>query len=171
MKISNIFFFAFLLFCSCDSPNQQPPVEEPTMVIDSSDLLGPISRIDLQQAPFNEWFESGYQSYLPDSAAISNVDLNGVKIMTFMGTWCSDSQREMPHLYKILDEINYPENKLDVIAIDEDKAQPEEEIRKWSIEYVPTIILLKNEIEVGRIVEAPAETLEKDLLQMLEKED
>ncbi|MFT5986217.1 MAG: hypothetical protein ACI825_001717, partial [Planctomycetota bacterium] len=40
-----------------------------------------------------------------------------------------------------------------------------------NIAYVPTIIILENGIELGRIVESTQETLEKDLLAIATDQD
>ena len=171
MRTYTALFVFVIFFLSCNTSLQKSASDPAlsTTAAETDDLLGSITRADLQRAPFSEWFDNGYQSYQLDSAAIANIDLNEMEILTFMGTWCSDSQREIPHFYRILDEIDYPNNKMTLIAIDEDKANPEKPINEWSIEYVPTIIFIKNEKEIGRIVEAPAETLEKDMLQILEQ--
>ena len=131
---------------NCNAPAKKAATEN-SEEEQTVDLLGAINRTDLQQMPFNEWFDPGYQSYQPDSAAVLKLNLEETEIVMFMGTWCSDSQREVPHLYKLLDGINYPKNKMKVIAIDEEKIKPEKEIKEWGIEYVPTIILITNEKE------------------------
>ena len=166
MKNFFIFFFSLLLLHSCDGPKQQPPSDQAAST-ESSDLLGPISRSDLQKSPFNEWFDSGYQSYQPDSSALAVNDYSDVEILVFLGTRCSDSQREVPHLFKILDHINFSKEKIKMIAVDEDKANPAEAIKAWNIEYVPTIIFIKDQKEIDRIIEAPASTLEKDMQNIL----
>ena len=153
------------LLQSCGTPDkQQPNNNTPTS---PADLLGPITIADLQKPPFNEWFESGYQSYKPDTSITAKINFKETEIVVFMGTWCSDSQREVPHLFKLLDETGFPNEKIKIIAVDEDKTQPETSIKEWGIEYVPTIILLKNGEEIGRIIESPNATLEKDLAAIL----
>lgn len=41
------------------------------------------------------------------------------------------------------------------------------DIDQFIIERVPTFIFYKNESEIGRIIETPVETLEKDILNIL----
>lgn len=134
-------------------------------------LLGNINRAGLEKAPFGEWFKTGYQQYTTDAATLAPIkeELKKTEVLVFMGTWCGDSKREVPHFYKILDDVGYPEKQLQVVAVDRDKKQPEQAVQTWKIEYVPTIILLQNGKEIGRIVENPMETLEKDLAGMLKK--
>ncbi len=84
-----------------------------------------------------------------------------------MGTWCSDSRTEVPHFYKILDEINYPKEKVILINVNRDKQGLENEVEGLEINFVPTFIFNKAGEEIGRIIEMPYETLEKDMLELV----
>lgn len=136
-------------------------------------LVGRINRIGLQQEPFGFWFNDGYTDYEVDKTSLQGIKeaLQGVDILAFMGTWCSDSQREVPHFFKILDLAGYDLNGLQLVALsdhpDNYKQSPQHEEQGWNIEYVPTFILLKNGKELGRIVESPDVSLEKDMRKIL----
>jgi len=86
-----------------------------------------------------------------------------------MGTWCSDSRREVPRFYKILDSLNFPSAKVKLIMVDRKKEAAEVNIASLNIELVPTMIIYNDGLEIGRIVETPKETLEKDLAAILTK--
>ena len=47
------------------------------------------------------------------------------------------------------------------------KESPQHEEKGWDIEFVPTIIFLRNGKELGRIVESPEQSLEKDMRKIL----
>lgn len=136
-------------------------------------LVGRINRIGLQQEPFGFWFNDGYTDYEVDKTSLQGIKeaLQGVDILAFMGTWCSDSQREVPHFFKILDLAGYDLNGLQLVALsnhpDNYKQSPQHEEQGWNIEYVPTFIFLKNGKELGRIVESPDVSLEKDMRKIL----
>ena len=51
--------------------------------------------------------------------------------------------------------------------MDEDKHAEGNETAGLKIEYVPTIIFYKDGNELGRIVESPEDTLEKDMIKIL----
>ncbi len=87
-----------------------------------------------------------------------------------MGTWCSDSQRDIPALYRILDQLDFDQENLEIIAVDRSKTLPEAELEGVTLEYVPMTIIYKQNEEVGRIVEFPETTLEEDMLGMLSNE-
>ena len=136
-------------------------------------LVGKANRIGLQQEPFGFWFTNGYADYEVDMASLKGVKdaLKDVEILTFFGTWCSDSHREVPHFFKILDQLGYDMSNLQLIALsnhpDNYKQSPQHEEKGWNVEYVPTFIFLKNGKELGRIEESPDASLEKDMKRIL----
>lgn len=136
-------------------------------------LVGKINRIGLQQDSFGPWFSDGYADYKVDQASLEGVKeaLKDVEILAFMGSWCSDSQREVPHFFKILDQLGYDMGNFNIIALsnhpDHYKQSPQHEEQGRDIEYVPTFIFLKDGRELGRIVESPEASLEKDMRKIL----
>ena len=134
-------------------------------------LIGLCNRTAFADSNFSWWFNSEYDNYTPDSAEViklSNV-INVVKITIVMGTWCSDSRREVPRFYKILDQAGYDAQNLTLICVDRNKTAPDSLIEKLDVKLVPTFICIKDDKEIGRIVETPKETLEKDLVKMVVK--
>lgn len=138
-------------------------------------LLGRIDRNGLTQAPFAGWFNAEYQSYAVDAAALAPVQgkLQDVSIEIFLGTWCSDSQREVPRFYKILDHLQAGEQGLALYALDDHpdrrKTSPQGEEKGKNIDFVPTFIFSRNGVELGRIVESPQVSLEADMAAILAK--
>jgi len=132
-------------------------------------LLGKANRKGFQMDAFKSWFNTGYENYKVDSETLEKLKplLKDATITVFMGTWCEDSQRETPHFYKILDETNFDESKLTLITVSDEKTTPQGFEEGKNITNVPTIIFYKNEKELGRIVEYPIESLEKDMLAIL----
>lgn len=147
--------------------NTTVPYEESVM------LIGKSNRKGLQMDAFKEWFDPGYMDYKANSETLDKLKplLKDVSILVFMGTWCEDSQRDVPHLYKILDDAGFDESKLTLITVSEEKTTPQGFEDGKDISNVPTIIFYKNDKEIGRIVEYPIETLEKDMLAILSGKD
>jgi len=58
-----------------------------------------------------------------------------------------------------------------MIAVSEEKDTPEKIEEKFKVTNVPSIILSKDGKEVGRIVEYPLESLEKDMAKILSDEE
>ena len=132
-------------------------------------LVGLTERTAFEQPEFLEWFNTEYFGYEPDEFILSQIKelSDSVNIQIFMGTWCSDSRRELPRFLRILDEFEFEQTKLQIINVDRKKKSPTHEERNKNIEFVPTFIINKNGTEVGRIVEFPIITLESDLLSLL----
>jgi len=132
-------------------------------------LIGICDREAFSDSNFAWWFNSNYDQYQVDSADIIELKkkINNYDINIVMGTWCSDSRREVPRFYKILDAIDYPTDKLTLINVDRKMKSITNEVDELNIEYVPTIIVYRNEKEIGRIIETPEVTLEKDLFLII----
>jgi len=133
-------------------------------------LIGYCNRDAFTNPEFQYWFEETYENYTPDITTmdeLSNIDLFPFAIKIIMGTWCSDSQREVPGFYRILDDLAFPEYKITLINVNRIKEVPGLDISDLNIEKVPTFIFHKNGKEIGRIIEAPVENLEKDMLKII----
>ncbi len=141
-------------------------------------LTGVQSRQAISEAPYDSWFAPNYATYV---VAIETVEkiiplFKDVKVKIFMGTWCEDSQREVPRFYKILDAMNtYQKNasvsNYELITVNEDKVTPEHLEDGFDITNVPTFIFYRDGKEINRIVESPVISLEEDMLRILAGED
>lgn len=151
------------------SENNKEKINDTVPYEDSVMLLGKANRKGFQMDAFKDWFNAGYEGYSVDSETVEKLKplLKDVEITVFMGTWCEDSQRETPHFYKILDEANFDESKLTLITVSDEKTTPQGFEDGKNITNVPTLIFYKNDKELGRIVEYPIESLEKDMLAIL----
>ncbi|QAA82886.1 thioredoxin [Aequorivita sp. H23M31] len=147
--------------------NETTPYEESIMLIGKADRQG------LEMKEFSDWFDPGYKNYTPNKEVIEKLKplIKDVDITLFMGTWCEDSHRDVPHLYKILDELNYDESKMQVYAVSEEKTTPQGYEDDKNIIQVPTIIFYRDGKELGRIVEYSIYTVEQDMLDILSGKD
>lgn len=132
-------------------------------------LVGIANKQTFNQEPYNTWFSENYNNYTVDNETILELSkhLEGIKIKGFMGTWCSDSRRETPHFYKILEAANFDTNNLTLITVNKDKETPNHLEKGLNILRVPTFIFYKNNVEIGRYVEYARETMEKDFLKIV----
>ena len=182
--MKNIFITITLsLFILASCTVSKKPVSNTTMNQLAKDshgndiLIGKSTRSALQSAPFSEWYYANYDAYKVDSFTCTFIKplLAGKSITIFMGTWCGDSRREVPRILKMLDCCGFPQNKLAIVMLSnkegEYKKSPQHEEQGKNIVRVPTIIIEEKGAEVGRIIEYPVESLEKDLLAILKKSD
>ena len=162
------------------SQNSEPaePASSATPANEESDdqqdfLLGKITKEDLQQAPYAAWFDPMYESYKPSEETLKTIknNINDYKIKVFMGTWCGDSKREVPKLYRLLEESGYNMDNIEMQAVRPDKTLPDDLQQKYNVHYVPTIIFFKDGEEVNRFVEYPQEEFEEDIAKIVSGEE
>jgi len=163
MKKLLILFFVLLL-TNCNAQEQKRATKNA-----SGDLIGIASRVDFNQQPYASWFKRYYTKYTVDQNTAKKLKkaLKGVKIKAFMGTWCGDSKRETPRLYKVLDAVKFHYKNLEMITVNRSKRTPANLQEGFNIIRVPTFIFYKNGKEIGRYVEYQRESLEKDILKIL----
>lgn len=133
-------------------------------------LLGLVTQEDFKNKTLFPWMYESFEEYKPEPAKVMELKklLESVSIKVFMGTWCEDSQREIPQLYKILHTANFPMSDLTMVAVSHDKDTPNKLEEGYNIAYVPTIILMKDGKEIGRFVEyAQGDLLIDDLITIL----
>lgn len=132
-------------------------------------LVGKISRSDLQQKPYADWYQKYDQAYQVDRVVAVKLPtlLIDVDITIVMGIWCHDSQRQVPRFYKILAEAGADMNRVRMVAVDMDFAAPDQDVASFKITNTPTFIFSRGGAEMNRIVETPVVSLEQDMLVIL----
>ena len=134
-------------------------------------LLGPASRQEIESA-MPEWMTEVVLAE-PDRAAANLLvgALEGAEVTIFFGTWCADSGRELPRLWRALDEAGAIDPaEIRYIGVDRDKTEPAELVSGRDLQRVPTIVVMRAGIESGRIVESSPSGIEIDLLALLRGE-
>lgn len=135
---------------------------------DPSVIVGETTREQIEEA-VPEWVQSEAEAN-PDASACQGIATvePGAEVTVVLGTWCGDSRREVPRLWKALDlagpavpfEIHY-------IGVDRKKREPADVVAGNDIRYVPTFIVRRHGREVGRVVESSPNGIELDLLALL----
>jgi thiol-disulfide isomerase/thioredoxin len=139
-------------------------------------LAGHASPAVMQWPNYKGWFEPAYNSYATDNNSVAELKplLKGRTMEIFLGSWCGDSRREVPRMLKILEQAGLDTSRLALIFVDNAaasyKQSPQHEEKGKDIRRVPTFILYQGKTELGRIVESPVVSLEKDLLSILRHE-
>jgi thioredoxin 1 len=155
-----LFFLALLIIVSagCGSTEQPTSNSEPySGEISASQLI-----TDYPQ------FRAAYEQYQPSSAEIAAVNsLSGKSVVVLFGTWCHDSEREVPRLLKLLDLSGVELESLSLHGVNYNKQEPTNLHRQYDLKHSPTIILLQGEDELGRIVEKPVVSLGEDLARFV----
>ena len=134
-------------------------------------LIGYCNLYGLKSGEFGNYFNSQYETYKPAAKYIEKLKekINYVDITVVFGTWCSDSQLQVGRFFKVLDQAGYDDKNLKIIAVDRDKNAYTTNIESLRIERVPTFIVSEHGKELGRIVESPKKSLEKDLAKIVDR--
>ncbi|MBC7934403.1 MAG: hypothetical protein H7Y86_03450 [Rhizobacter sp.] len=162
-----LLFIAFC--CTLNSFGQSKPADRI--------LYGIVTADTLSKAPYDAWYKKNYNDYTVNDvvkAGLRSAALKGIKMEAFFGSWCGDSKRELPRFIKVLDEMNFDKTNLKIIGTGSSdslyKQSPQHEEKGKGIYRVPVFIVYKNGVEVNRINEFPVQTLERDLLAIIQNE-
>lgn len=134
-------------------------------------MVGKCDRSGLQQGEYGTYFNSQYEVYKPSEKYIEKMKskANLVDITVVLGTWCSDSKIQVGRFFKVLDLTGYNEKRMTIVGVSRKKQAFTTNIENLDIELVPTFIVYQNGKELGRIIETPKKTLEKDLAKIIQK--
>ncbi|MBU2978816.1 thioredoxin family protein [Alteromonas sp. C1M14] len=139
--------------CSYSRANQQQAAD---------DAVGEIS----QQQLLTHYpvFSNNYNAYSPSDKEVAAVaSLQGYSLVVLFGTWCHDSEREVPRLLKTLDASGLDNLDIQLVAVDRKKRDPQGIALSHKLKYTPTFVLLKDGKELGRVIEKPTLTISQDL--------
>ncbi len=132
-------------------------------------LIGVCSIEAFHDSSFDWWYKTEFQNYDSNKEIIKKLNdkLNNYEIEIILGSWCSDSRREVPRFIKILKKDGYNFDRLKIYAVDRNRNSPEGDIKEKNIDLVPTFIFYENKEEKGRIIETPIKTLEEDIFDII----
>jgi len=165
MKDFRLIVLLLVFSCINKSGYSQDEVKHPDLIV-----TGYCSVNDFKSNPkTSEWFVPGYAGYVPDESVMKELKILAERNYTFtivLGTWCGDSKEQVPHFFKIADEAGFVSNDMNIICVDRTKKAEGIDLSSFNIVKVPTFIVLLDEEEIGRIIETPELTVEKDLLNI-----
>lgn len=134
--------------------------------VDNDILIDTVSWDCFEMREFAPWFTESYESYEVDLESLQDIPKDkSVQLTIYLATWCPDTQRELPRMKKLLDEMN-AQWEVTLIALNRKKQLSEDRIPVDNITHVPCFIVYKDGEEVGRIIESPEISLEIDLRQL-----
>lgn len=117
---------------------------------------GIVNKNDLTNDTAFKWYAESQRIYpIPDSSAVAAFKNNAGKIyfIIFGGTWCEDTHFVLPKFFKIQEASGFPESRITLFAVDRNRRTTGNIAQAMNIINVPTIIVMKNGKELGRVVE------------------
>ncbi len=165
--MKKILLYSILLLTLSTNMQAQQYVRELDQKTDKPLLRGAITFGDLLKESAYTWMK---ESYEPETSAVAKIEklIPKYRLVVFAGTWCEDTQLLLPQLYQTLKDVHFNFNALEMYGVNRAKEGLDAEHLIYNIERVPTIIIMDRFREVGRIVENVNESIEKDILTILE---
>ncbi len=118
-------------------------------------LNGIISRDLIEKDSSYSWFAQNLKGYTPNSSAVESLRefKDSIQLLVFMGTWCDDSHFIIPKFFALTDASGFPQDRITLIGVDRQKKTLGHLTDALNIRNVPTIMVMKNGKELGRVVE------------------
>ncbi len=146
-----------------NTPSSATKPQYHTGAIDKAELLS-------QYPVFADNKANEAANYSTKQAVALAKHLDGRKIVAVFGTWCPDSQREVPRLLTLLEVAKTAmpelEFELSLIAVAPSGSRDQALVERYRLTAVPTILLYHQDKELGRIIERPNDSLLSDLINM-----
>jgi thiol-disulfide isomerase/thioredoxin len=127
-------------------------------------MVGPLQPGEVQQR-----LPSWKSEAEPDAEAVRGLRdvAPGAEVVVILGTWCPDSRREVPRLWRAIDAAGEVSFAVSYLGVDESKSAPGFDEAAVDLRYTPTVLVKRDGREVGRIVEKTREPIERELWQLL----
>ena len=153
MKKLSMLAFVVIGFLSSNAQNSfTTTVDNEKVTI----LNGILQKSDVAtNAAFSSWYTGNQTGYKIDTS-ITNVmtsTSDKVQYVVFGGTWCGDTQYILPKFFKLQEQSGLSENNISFYGVDRSKKTLGNIADAFKITNVPTIIVMKDGKEVGRVVE------------------
>lgn len=153
-----IIIFFLVSWTSAETVMAQGPAQWYETLPDAEEkkiLKGFITKQQITNDTAFAWYATNrkYNKPNPDVVAVLKEKAYEFQLVFFIGTWCHDSQQILPKYFAALEAAEYPEHYMTIIACDRDKAGPANIQRPFKVVNVPTVLIMKDGKEVGRIVE------------------
>jgi cyclophilin family peptidyl-prolyl cis-trans isomerase/HEAT repeat protein len=134
-----------------------------------------LDRLTWDQLEGLDGWEQERADYLPDPLWVDQLTsfAGSARIIVVLGTWCSDSRREVPRLKRVLQEVG--DNGLEMVLVGVDRTKRifvdglTDDLSVGSVvDRVPTVVVVdETGIELGRIVETAESPMEELLARFL----
>lgn len=134
---------------------------------DATAIVGLTDRESIERG-FPAWAQAARDAH-PDvalAAQLAEVE-PGAEVDVFLGTWCGDSRREVGRFFVALESVEGPlPFALRFIGVDRAKEAPGFS-EGAELLFVPTFIVRRGGVEVGRVIESAPEGVERAVLDLL----
>ena len=154
--MKKLFFFAIAL-CSVSAVFAQSSALEISRDKEnySKVLKGIFTQKDLATDTAFTWYTQAQKSFTPNAELVKQYasKKDSLSFLVFGGTWCEDTKHLMPTFLFTASAAGIPANHITMVGVDREKKSLFNLTETFNVTLVPTIIVLKNGKEIGRVVE------------------
>jgi thiol-disulfide isomerase/thioredoxin len=118
-------------------------------------VKGLVNKYLIQNDTAFKWYTPSMGSYNPDTATLNAFERAKTKyqFVIFGGTWCEDTQFILPKFFKLQEKSGLPDDVITLYGVNRAKNSLGNIAKAFNITLVPTIIVMKDGKEIGRVVE------------------
>ena len=118
-------------------------------------LRGIINKYIVQNDTAYNWYNQSQGYYNPDTATLNAFERAKGKyqFIVFGGTWCEDTQFLVPKFFKLQEKSGIPDDAITFFGVNRVKTSLGNITKAFNVTLVPTVIVMKDGKEVGRVVE------------------
>lgn len=118
-------------------------------------VRGLVNKYLLQNDTAFAWYRQSQSYYKPDTATLNAFERAKGKFdfIVFGGTWCEDTQFVLPKFFKLQEASGITDEAITMYGVNRAKTSLGNITRALNVTLVPTIIVMKDGKEVGRVVE------------------
>ena len=118
-------------------------------------LYGILTKQQVTENPDFPWYAENakYAKPQPDVVEAIKAGKSKAEIVMFIGTWCHDTQQLLPKYFKSLEAAEFSDEQLLIIGTDRAKHTLSNMHKVFNVHTVPTVIVLQDGKEVGRVSE------------------
>ncbi len=147
--------FSVLFVCLFYTSRSQAPYSVYSEKPNEKTYEGIISRQILLADTSFHWYAENEENCYPNPKTIKalKAQKDSVQLLVFMGTWCSDSHNVIPKFFVLTDSAGFSNDNITLVGVNRKKKTYSHLCEAMGIINVPTIIVMKNGKEAGRVVE------------------
>lgn len=171
MKLSAAIFFFSLIYIN-GFTQAQYEISKDEKHPEVKVLRGLVNKYLIQNDSSFNWYSQSQSYYNPDTATLNAFErVKGkVQFVVFGGTWCEDTQFVLPKFFKIQEKSGTPDETITFFGVNRAKKSLGSIADAFNITLVPTIIVMKEGKEIGRVVEyGKTGKWDKELIEILNR--
>lgn len=118
-------------------------------------LMGIITAADIKGDTSFSWYAETLKYYRPNKELVDafKAKAGQFQLVLFAGTWCHDSQAILPKYIACAEAAGLADSVITIIGTDRQKTTLANLHKVFNVTLVPTMIVMKEGKEVGRITE------------------